>query len=126
MAKDANKAKALAALLDSATITQAAQKAGLDRQTLYRYMRDDAEFSRAYKEAQERIALEQVETITAERKRAKETIFAIMEDTTQPAAVRLKAAQSILDATAAQEERQRSIIDANINRKSDLFGIFSE
>ena len=125
MAKDANKAKALAALLDSSTLTEAAEKAGLNRQTLYRYMRDDPDFSRAYKEAQERIALEQAETITEERRRAKDTIFSIMEDRAQPAAVRLKAAQSVLEATEAQETRQRSIINANLQRHSNPFDLFS-
>lgn len=124
MAKDANKAKALAALLDSATLTEAAEKAGLNRQTLYRYMRDDPDFSRAYKEAQERIALEQAETITEERRRAKDTIFSIMEDKAQPAAVRLKAAQSVLEATEAQEIRQRNIITANLQRHSNPFDLF--
>lgn len=124
MAKDANKAKALAALLDSSTLTEAAEKAGLNRQTLYRYMRDDPDFSRAYKEAQERIALEQAETITEERRRAKDTIFSIMEDRAQPAAVRLKAAQSVLEATEAQETRQRSIINANLQRHSNPFDLF--
>lgn len=125
MAKDANKAKALAALLDSSTLTEAAEKAGLNRQTLYRYMRDDPDFSRAYKEAQERIALEQAETIVEERRRAKDTIFSIMEDRAQPAAVRLKAAQSVLEATEAQETRQRSIINANLQRHSNPFDLFS-
>ena len=125
MAKDANKAKALAALLDSSTLTEAAEKAGLNRQTLYRYMRDDPDFSRAYKEAQERIALEQAETITEERRRAKDTIFSIMEDRAQPAAVRLKAAQSVLEATEAQETRQRSIINENLQRHSNPFDLFS-
>lgn len=125
MAKDANKAKALAALLDSSTFTEAAEKAGISRQTLYRFMRDDADFSRAYKEAQERIALEQAETIAEERRRAKETIFSIMEDAAQPAAVRLKAAQSVLEATEAQEIRQRNIITANLQRKSNPFSFVS-
>lgn len=124
MAKDANKAKALAALLDSTTLTEAAEKVGLNRQTIYRYMRDDPEFSRAYKEAQERIAFEQTETIIADRQRAKETIFAIMEDVKQPGAVRLKAAQSVLEASEAAEARQRKIINENINRHSDPFDIF--
>jgi len=124
MAKDANKAKALAALLDSTTLTEAAEKAGLNRQTIYRYMRDDPEFSRAYKEAQERIAFEQAEAIIADRQRAKETIFAIMEDANQPGAVRLKVAQSVLQTSDAAELRQRQIINANINRHSDPFDIF--
>lgn len=121
MAKEANKSKALAALLDSSTFTEAAGKAGLNRQTLYRYLRDDAEFSRAYKEAQERLALEQSETLLEERRRAKDAIFSIMEDKTQPAAVRLKAALSVLEAAEAQEARQRTIINENLQRLRNPF-----
>lgn len=124
MAKDANKARALAALLDSTTFTEAADKAGINRQTLYRYMRDDADFSRAYKETQERLILEQAETIAAERRRAKDTIFSIMEDAEQPAAVRLKAAQSVLEATQAHEAKEHEIINDNLNRLVNPFEMF--
>ncbi len=48
--KTANKEKSLAALLESATITEAAQKCGLNEKTLRRYL-DDAEFQKEFRAA---------------------------------------------------------------------------
>jgi response regulator of citrate/malate metabolism len=46
--KTANKEKSLAALLESATITEAAKKCGLSEKTLRRYL-DDAEFQKEFR-----------------------------------------------------------------------------
>ncbi len=48
--KTANREKALTALLDSATITEAAKKCGLSEKTLRRYL-DDAEFQKEFRAA---------------------------------------------------------------------------
>ncbi len=103
MSKQQNKAKALEALLECNTLTEAAEKAGISRRTLYGYIRYEKDFATAYKTARERVQLEQLDQIAADRKRAQATIFEIMEDKEQPAAVRLKAAQSIIDSTAAAQ-----------------------
>lgn len=121
MSKDLNREKALAALLECNTLTEAAERAGIARRTLYGYMRNDAEFAKAYKAAQERLQLEQVERITATRDKALETIVSIMENKTQPAAIRLKAAQSILEATEAAEKRAETIANINVSANSDPF-----
>jgi hypothetical protein len=55
--KTANKEKALAALLESATITDAAQKCGLSEKTLRRYL-DDADFQTEFRAAR-RVVFEQ-------------------------------------------------------------------
>ncbi len=55
--KTANREKALAALLESATITDAANKCGLNEKTLRRYL-DDAEFQREFRAAR-RVVFEQ-------------------------------------------------------------------
>jgi hypothetical protein len=55
--KTANKEKALTALLESATITDAAQKCGLSEKTLRRYL-DDAEFQKEFRAAR-RVVFEQ-------------------------------------------------------------------
>lgn len=48
--KTANREKALAALLESATITDAANKCGLNEKTLRRYL-EDAEFQKEFRAA---------------------------------------------------------------------------
>jgi DNA-binding transcriptional MerR regulator len=55
--KTANKEKALSALLESATITDAAQKCGLSEKTLRRYL-DDADFQTEFRAAR-RVVFEQ-------------------------------------------------------------------
>ena len=55
--KIANREKALTALLESATITEAAQNCGLNEKTLRRYL-DDAEFQKEFRAAR-RLAFEQ-------------------------------------------------------------------
>jgi len=55
--KTANKEKALTALLESATITEAAKKCGLNEKTLRRYL-DDAEFQKEFRAAR-RVVFEQ-------------------------------------------------------------------
>lgn len=119
-----NKARALDALLDSATITEAAEKAGISRKTLYSYMREDVEFARAYKAAQERLTLERMATVEADRQRATATIFSLMDDKTQPGAVRLKAAQTILEAATAAQQQAAAIASRNVSANSDPFDIF--
>lgn len=121
-----NKQKALEALLDSATLSEAAERAGIARRTLYSYIRDDGEFAQAYKAAQERMTLERIESVEADRRRALDTIFALMDDAKQPGAIRLKAAQTILDATAATLEKADAIAARNVeaNRSPlDIFGL---
>lgn len=55
--KTANKEKALTALLQSATITEAAKKCGLSEKTLRRYL-DDADFQKEFRAAR-RVIFEQ-------------------------------------------------------------------
>ncbi len=55
--KTANREKALSALLESATISDAAKKCGLNEKTLRRYL-DDAEFQKEFRAAR-RIVFEQ-------------------------------------------------------------------
>lgn len=127
MAKDQTKARALAALLDSRTLTEAAEKAGITRKTLYSYIRDDLDFATAYKAAQEQMQLERMEAVADDRQRAKDAIIAIMEDEGQPGAVRLKAAVSLLQAADAEREKGATIAAQNVTRNTkdpfdNLFG----
>jgi len=115
MAKDQMKARALAALLDSNTLTEAADKAEISRKTLYNYMRDDSDFANAYQAAQEQLAIEQMDALASDRERAKTTILNLMEDKEQPAAIRLKAAQSVFDIVNAQQTRATAITNGNVN-----------
>lgn len=126
MAKsDQKKDAALAALLDSGSMTEAAEKAGISRRTLYGYLHNDIDFARAYDEARNRQAIAYMDALTARRERAQAVIMDLLEDTEQPAAIRLKAAQAILSAAADQDKAVATITRANISANKDM-GDFSE
>lgn len=113
------KAKALDALLDSRTITEAAQKAGISRKTLYEYMRNDPEFSQAFQAAQERLIFDRIEAISEDQQRALKTVCALMDDEKQPGAVRLRAAQTILETSEALRKCAAEIAAANTTAATD-------
>lgn len=120
MSKQQKKQNAIDALLESNTLKEAAEKAGISRKTLYNYMRTDGDFARAYKEARERLTLERLDAVESERQQAKEIIISIMNDTEQSSAIRLRAAQTILDAGQSIEKAADGIMHDNVSR--DVFG----
>ncbi len=123
MSKDIKRQNAIDALLDSKTLTEAAEKAGITRKTLYNYLRTDKEFARAYKEARERLTLERLDTIEAEQAQAKAVMLEIMNDKQQNSATRLKAAQAILDAGQVVLASAGTIANENLTRDLFDFGL---
>lgn len=107
--KEADKERALAALLDSSTLTAAATAAGLDRKTLYNYLREDSKFAYEYKRQRQLRAIERAEQAAGEREAALQAIRSIMNDVEQPAAIRLKAAEKLLDVANDGFTRQACI-----------------
>ena len=87
----------LALIAAGSTISDAAESAGIHRNTIYNWLRSDPRFRCALAGAREAKALywrEQAEQLAAG---ALDTIRALMTDPAVPASVRLKAAQSILN-----------------------------
>ena len=122
MAKsDMKKNQALAALLESSSISEAAQKAGISRRTMYSYLHDDVEFARAFKAQQEEAATLHLERLERNRERAAAVMLELMEDKQQPGAVRLKAAQAIVEAATLQAGAVEAIASRNVNRNKDMF-----
>mgnify|MGYP003614189814 CR=1 FL=1 len=107
MSKDLNKDRALAALLESNTLTEAAEKAGISRKTLYNYIRNDPAFGLAYRTARDQIAVERMEALNNGTERATRLLLDLMDDAEQPASLRVKAAQTILTAATKQHEIAR-------------------
>ena len=124
MSKQVNKEKALAALLDSNSLTEAAEKAGITRKTLYSYLHNDGDFARAFKQIRSEQTLNLIDAINTDRNNAREIIRQIMTDKEQPAAIRLKAAQAILTEAGSMDAAVSSIVAENIHRNSELFGDF--
>jgi transposase-like protein len=89
---------AIAALASGSTRTEAAEKAGVDRRTLHRWRNQDPEFIAALNGLRSEAA-EQVENeLRGLATEAVATIRTLMSDSQAPAAVRLKAAWSVLEA----------------------------
>lgn len=107
MSKDLNKDRALSALLESNTLTEAADKAGISRKTLYNYIRNDPAFGLAYRTARDQIAIEQMEALNNGTDRATRLLLDLMDDAEQPAGIRMKAAQTIIAAANKQGEIAR-------------------
>ena len=121
MAKSEQKRDAaLAALLDSSSLTEAAEKAGVSRRTMYSYLHNDIDFARAYDEARNRQEVAYMDALTARRERAQGVVMEVLEDDDQPAAIRLKAAQIIIAAAAEQEKTVARITQANIAANKDM------
>ena len=118
MNKDQSKARALAAMLDSSTLTEAADKAGISRKTLYNYIRNDADFGTAYRAARDQIAIEQMEALNNGKERATRVLLDLMDDAKQPASIRIKAAQTILSAATKQHD-----IAQGASMATDIFSL---
>lgn len=111
MAKnEQKKTQALAALMDSGTLTEAAEKAGISRRTLYTYIREDHDFAKAYRGLQEAAATAAAEAAESRYKEASSVVKSIMDDESQPAAIRLKAAQIILEACDKASQKSNEIV----------------
>ncbi len=94
MPKVTNKEKALAALLESASITDAAKNCGLSQETLYRYLRDK-EFLSDYRDARRQVVENSITQLQQASGEAVETLRRNLSCMNANAEIR--AAQIILD-----------------------------
>ena len=113
---DQKKASALAALMECDTFTEAAEKAGISRKTLYNYLTEDQEFATAHRAMQERRTLERADKAEANYDFAVKTVLELMEYGKAPPAVRLKAALSLMEATSADRDRCGELAQRNKER----------
>lgn len=114
MAKsDQKKSAALEALIDSRTLTEAAEKAGISRKTMYNYIRHDIDFAVSFRQMTEETATAAAEAVEARAARAAATIEEIMTDQDQPPMIRLKAAEMILEESDRKRSRVVSIAENN-------------
>ena len=114
----------IAALLDHGTIRAAAQAAGISERTLYDRM-NKGEFQALYKAAKADLIRAAVLNINRQLQAAIDAVVEIMQDPDNNAAVRLQAAQTILN--NAGKFAQRLQLDENsvlIQRENDRFSIF--
>lgn len=114
--------RALTALMENDTLTAAAQAAGISRRTLYGYLHDDSDFATTYQQQRDEMAILTAERLEAEREQALNTIRSIMNDASQPATARIKAAGLILDAISTALRQVNDVVTANVQRtRKSLF-----
>jgi len=121
MANNQKKTAALVALADSKTLSEAAGKAGISPRTLYTYIHDDLEFSKAYRDIQEQA---KITVIAGSVESAIGVIKSIMENEKTPAAVRLRAATSIVSIYENQRSAVADMTSGYISDNSDLCNDF--
>ena len=119
-----SKDQALKALIDSSSLTEAAEKAGISRRTLYNYIHNDLEFANAYKEMHDQDTINFYESLTMRREKAFKTVSEILEDSEQPVKERLKAAEIIISSTANQRPVISGIASDNILSLKGALSIF--
>jgi bacillopeptidase F (M6 metalloprotease family) len=109
--KTANKEKALSALLESATITDAAKKCELSEKTLRRYL-EEKEFSDEYAEARRQVVESAVTGLQNAANEAVETLRRNLNCDNPQAEIR--AAQLILDNVFGNSENSKPHGDKQI------------
>ena len=88
---------------------------------MYGYIREDIDFSVAYKSLQEQATLRAYDAAAARRDHASEVVEAIMDDVEQPGAVRLKAALSIIDKADKLEAEVYSLASTHVRANHSIF-----
>lgn len=93
---DQKKQRALTALVETGSLSEASERAGISRRTLYNYLSKDHDFAVAYQETQEQIILSLVDDVTGRMTKAMDVIMDIMQDENVKPETRLRASESLL------------------------------
>jgi len=95
-ALDTKQQRAIQALLREATIDAAAKKAGVSRQSMWRWLQQPA-FSEAYREARSRLLERTVTVLQSVSFEAVTVLVSVMNDPESTASTRVMAARSLLE-----------------------------
>jgi hypothetical protein len=113
--------QSITALLVQGSLQAAAEASGVHEKTLRRWLRDDAVFQMAYREARRAVvqqAIVQVQRATGE---AVETLRAVMQDSEAPASAKVSAAKTILETAVKAvelEDLEARIVALEIAQKA--------
>ncbi len=94
---NAKQDKAIAALLSSATIQNAAKEAGISERQIHRWLADDQEFDAAYRRARWRATQQAIARLQQLSSAAVTVLISIAADKHMPPSSRVAAASKLLD-----------------------------
>lgn len=116
----------ISALLACSTVSEAAKKCGLATRTLYDRMNNKS-FQLLYNGAKADILRKAVFLITGKLTEAVEVVGEIVSDTSVNPAIRLQAAQTIINSTVKLTEKLQNDEQWNrIQNSPDMFDIFDD
>jgi hypothetical protein len=96
-AEEVKRNAALTALIQSDTLSAAAETAGISRKTLYNYLNTDKDFGRAYRDIKQAQLRETAVKVQSAADKAIDLITGLLDDEDAPYPVRLNAALKTLD-----------------------------
>ena len=108
----AQQQQAIAALLSGATVTGAAGRAGVARQTVHRWLADDPEFIAAHNLARREMADAVAQALRVLSVRSVEVLKRALTSPKTPAAVRVRAAVEVLKMTATPPDGPTDVEEA--------------
>lgn len=115
MAKKVSDETIIAALLNNGTLKAAAAAAGVSERTIYDRM-NEGEFQALYKAAKADLIRAAVFSLNSKVQAAIDTVTAVMQDENNNAAVRLQAAQTILNNAGKFAQRLQADETSVINQ----------
>lgn len=113
----------IAALLTSSSMKQAAESAGIAPRTLYERM-SNKDFQAAYNAAKTGIVRQAVFSINRKLSEAIDTVAAIMADEKNNAAIRLQAAQVIINNAGKFADRLQKDEQYTLDKSNGMFANF--
>jgi hypothetical protein len=111
---------ALDALIQSDSVTAAAETAGISRKTLYNYLNNDKDFILAYRNMKREQLRETAGKVKAAADKATDFITGLLDDKEAPYPVRLNAALKVLDLAGTYRDIEAQIAE---NTLKDMAGV---
>lgn len=111
---------ALAALLQSETIAEAADRAKMSRTTMYAFLKEP-KFAAAYAELQRKRLIERAEQAESDRQAACDAIREIATDQNQSAVARLKACELIIASADKAIQAAQAAMEAETDPFAEHF-----
>ena len=117
---NANKEKALRALLATNTLSKAAETAGIGTRTLYRYLHEDGEFMQRYAEEMANLMVSATETMKKGLSPAISRLLIIIKNDKMPPSVHVQACRTVIEYSLRLTEAQEVLTRLDALEKAQV------